>query len=691
MFNNNGEINDDQYYCNRTEGIKLENMGFGFDSYHIVLIIISFSGIFINLFFFLFSLKRIFESKKEQNINISSIEKILSIISLVETFISVCWLINSIKMYNSDQLVKNCFLCRIIGHFELFFYIFDWMILSSTLYQIRQILKNPLKTLKTSKIIIRYIIACFIFGIFNSIFGEIAKVDGVSPMLTCFIDVTGIYYKDKKVLRTIFYFTFFLTPICILLVGIYFIFDIIRSSEYKNNKINKTFFRNYLIYISAYILLALLLISVYIIDYFIDQKVPNEGLKIYISIVTFLSCSTPFIVGIIRLFKTNVIKKLLFCNRSYDNKNKIDLEKQDNDYEFQNFEQSIFCKEFQKLFIGVSYILAKSKEFNDNADDQLGINDIDNIYQITKEEILKDLDMDLNDDIFVLYQEEINIEAKEYFPNFFKVLRKIENIEEDLLIKYFQPKNVGVHLFNRLNDNNYYINSSNKEFLLKNITLEQIEYYKNYIMKNNINEYFIKNPKSIITRVYGLYYFKIDDNKAYYIALMDNTYELLNGGIGNNSNDELNINIENKMNLNENEIKEKIKNNDDAVGINSINDDIRNSQLLLKNDNFIFGSKKFNIILDDNEYNLLKSLIENDIEYLHNIGINNIQFLVVQKSTSKSNLNVLFKDNNNSISKKNIENNYFTHNRIKKYLFKSSIENIIYSISIYEYFNSNIE
>ena len=367
---------DDNFYCNRLD-LDLakgeeEYIGFGNNFLNILMIFFSFFGIFINLYFFFSSIKRILQNNKSNNSNLSSIEKFLCIISVTETCISICWLINSFSMNNTTLSIEHCNSCRILGHFELFFYIFDWMILSSTLYQIKNMLVNPLETLKTEKNIIRYIIFCAFFGILMVILGYFADIEGVSPMLTCFIDVVGWKYEDdEKIIKTIFFVLFFFIPILNLLFGIFLVYQIIKLPQYSNNKKNRKFFKSYLQYIITYIILALLLISVYIFDYFIDQEVPSDGMKVYINFVTHLSCATPLIVGTIRLIKTKIVKKLFFCfcNKKKGN-NHIDYSKTEefnvlprdtnNDYQFLDFEHDLICKEFKKIFIGISYILDKA-------------------------------------------------------------------------------------------------------------------------------------------------------------------------------------------------------------------------------------------------------------------------------------------------------------------------------------------
>ena len=716
------------FYCDRLEttNFEINYIGFGDSFQNVLMILISFFGIFINLYFFISSIKKIIKSKKSDNVNLSSIEKILCVISLTETCISICWLINSFAMKNTKEASNHCFSCIVLGYFELFFYVFDWMVLSSTLFQIKKILTNPLDNLKTEKYIIKYIIFCAFFGLINVIVGLLADVGGVSPMLTCFIDVVGWEYKEnEKVIRYIFYILFFFIPICILSHGIYQAYSIIKLPEYKNHKNNRKFFRDYLKYIFTYIILALLLISVYVFDYLIGQKVPKGVSRAYVNIVTNLSCSTPFIVGLFRLFKAKLIKKLFLCNKKKRNDN-IDYIKEElminekerksvaDDYNYEQFEQDSVCKEFKKIFIGISYILDKVKEdeneeeekeengkedinFKDNQNIKNEIDkDKDNFYIINKKEILKDFDLDINEDIFVLHQDEINIEATEYIPTFFKNIRKIENLKEAQLARFFKPKNVTPDLFKRTSDSNYYINSLNKQYILKSIRFEQIEYYRNKLKKGKIDDYLEKNKDSIINRVYGLFYLKIDNDKNYYLALMENIYESINQDtfpkkkeIIINDNDNYanmdlpnfsklsNIKIEKKMSIMEYEINDRIIKKGEE---NNLEMSFRSRKRTILRKESVF-ERKFRIILDENEYNRLREIIEKDIEFLHSVGTNRVKLFIIEKSVDSEIWDNLFCDFED-LQERNAP-------RIKKYIFKSTKENIIYCISIVGYFNNS--
>ena len=74
------------------------------------------------------------------------------------------------------------------------------------------------------------------------------------------------------------------------------------------------------------------------------------------------------------------------------------------------------------------------------------------------------------------------------------------------------------------------------QFILRSVTLDQIEYYKKRLKTGKIDEYLKKNKDSIINRAYGLYYLKVDNYKHYYIGLMENIHESINKDLFINKN-----------------------------------------------------------------------------------------------------------------------------------------------------------
>ena len=682
--------------------------------WNIFMIFLSCLGITINLYFGITYVKRIFEINKLENknkVNVSLIEKILCLVSFVETFISIGWLINSVFMYHSfKENEHNYSNCQKLGLFEAFFYLLDWMILSFSLYQIKQMVLNPLNLLRPSLFLTKYFLS---FAVISAIFMVLllfTDIAGTSPMITCFIDLSKIKNGKSKLVKNLMFLIFFTSPILLFGFGFHQIFIMSKSNNYKNVKQNKKFFMKYFAYILIYILMAFLLITLYMINYIVGIKEPTKGMKLYIQIVTILSCSTPLFVGIFRLIKTNLIRKLKCRNKNNDDAtfNLIESNNNKNIEDFNDFEQELLRKIVIKYFIGISFILGKSKYscteeeenedindkiinnnnnnkliknnedkkneekdkvneetgknidennteiikenvaqinkdkieneddniknkneninlenkneiINDNKDltieekdkeaedksnnnanenaeekeqnenekkeeignidispnqeiikeenNEIKDNNIENIkkeeedknkdqniitlkinnenpqenliinensskdigiesdnniinqvskyilsknelnlsnesknYYITKSEILKDLDLSLNEDIIVLDQPNIDIHITEYCPKLFRKILKIDEISEDYIIKVLQPKNSSTNLIQTFDKNSFYINSSNKEFLIKGITLDELNFFRSNII-TSLYQYLKLNKNSLILRI----------------------------------------------------------------------------------------------------------------------------------------------------------------------------------------------
>ena len=604
-------------------------VGLGGNGLNTVMIIISCFGILINSIFSVSYLRKIYKNKNKGISNVSSVEKTLCMVAVIETFISIGWLINNTAIKNTQQLKKDstCTFCKILAHFEIFFYIFDWMILSSSLYQIKAIILNPQKILERKTFRIHMLIASLI-SLLSFVFSWISNIGGVSPMLTCFLNI----YSVETTVQHIFICIFFILPIICFSYGGYQVYLIMRSSQYKNDK---QLFREYSYFIFTYIFFALILIFCYAYTY-IYKSIKAEKSDLYnfiITVCTLLSCSAPLIVGILRIFRTGFLKKLFSKKQKgviSDDKEKLLNEEDINEGgRINDIEKKLLEKMILKIFIAVSFALGKSKYiFNDKEDQQEdnsinseeNKNDIINEYEeykITKSEILKDLDLSINEDIKVLKESNIDIQITEYNISLFKKLRQLEGLNEDKIISMFQPKQGTVQLIKKIKDT-IYLNSINKLLMLKQVKKEILMFYQRNILPDLYN-YLVNHPNSIICRVFGLYKISIDHNEDIYMALMYNTNDSLEtynkNLLGNNEEVK-------QMKINEQELKRNI-----IIDSKRETNGTRNFTISLPKNKFegninIGGSatdldnKIFKIFLSDYENDKLTNIIDTDTKFL---------------------------------------------------------------------------
>ena len=660
------------------------NVGYAGPGGNVVMIIISVLGIIINSMFGFDYLKNIISIKNRNNEGISAVEKILCMIAIVETFISVFWLINNIKSKSNTDTS-----CDVIAYFEIFLNLFDWLILSTSLYQIKIILLNPQEILESGKRVFKYIIGCLIVSLLSLAFSIPANLGGLSPMLTCFIRLENL----EKVYQSVLFCIFFTIPLFCFAFGGKQVYLIMKSAQYKNDVNNRRFFMEYSYFVITYIISSILLILTYVIHFIImhtnKDNINNDVYKFFIASVTFLNCATPLIVGVIRYLRTGLLKRILKCCKRRRRRNYSMLEndeellllnnERDEDYLMFNYEKKMLENLIVKYFTAVSFALGKSK-YDDDEEETKGEDngkDEPRHYKVDKDEILKDLDLSLNDDITVLKETNIDIEVTEYNISLFKKLRRLENLDEDKIIEMLQPKNGTNDLIQRKNDT-LFINSSNKLLMLKKINKEKLLYFQRTILPH-LYDYFSNNKNSLICRVFGLYRIKIDQNDEIYMALTYNIHESLR----NNNNYEL----VRQEKLTESEIRQRCKSITKSV-IYIPNDNLNNISVENKNDlttNDISDNRTrsiFQVLLSDKENDELENIIDKEKEFLLKIGIKRYNYMIFQ--LRKSNMDLMNLSDRSSILKigKKGESDGLIFNNIKKYEFKSTKANTIYCICI---------
>ena len=318
-----------------------------------------------------------------------------------------------------------------------------------------------------------------------------------------------------------------------------------------------------------------------------------------------------------------------------------------------------------KNYIAVSFALGKSK-YDEEEDEET------RYYKIDKNEILKDFDLLMNDDIKVLKETNFNIEVTEYNVNLFKKLRRLENLDEDKIIEMIQPK-YGTNDLIQLNNDSLYICSTNKLLLLKQINKEKMINFQNNILPH-LYDYFSNNPNSIICRVLGLYRIKIEQNEEIYMALTYNICKTLENNEENS----------NQMELSEIELKQHIKSLNKSAEF-TIDKKLTENSLNVKNElsseaNGIENKDSFSVFLEDKANEDLDTIINKEDEFMKKIGINRYTFTIFEGTIINNDKSINLLENN---SQKNCDKNKYDDiilDNFKKYEFKSTKINSIYSI-----------
>ena len=148
-------------------------VGYSGKTVNIIMIFISIFGILINATFSYNYSKKIYSSQKTRRVGVSLVEKVLCVIAVIETLISLCWLIDNCFFFlcteNKEDSTEISGLGKVIAYCEIFLYLFDWMILSTSLFQIKIIILNPQRILESGKMVTKYIITCFSIALLSII------------------------------------------------------------------------------------------------------------------------------------------------------------------------------------------------------------------------------------------------------------------------------------------------------------------------------------------------------------------------------------------------------------------------------------------------------------------------------------------------------------------------------------------
>ena len=474
-------------------------------------------SIFMNVIFCFLLIFKIC-SNKEKN-KMSSLEKILLPLSILEGAISILWVLSGTLFKTENELDNHHLGCEILGAFQTFCYIFDWLLVYYVFSHLKNIILNPLNyILKKKKKIRRYLLLSGGISLIFSIACYFLNAFGKSPMLTCFLSIKYDYQKSVISIaqNVLIAFIICVIPVLNLIFGIGNIILVCTNDSYQNDKENRKIFKDNIIHLFIYLFLTLFIPSLYFLEYFKKESIKdNTQLQNYFFASCLIICINPLIVCIIRLHKSKLIKsicrgiKSCLSNNENDNDN-LDRDSPllENDSSFEEFETSAIKKFVMNIYIALCYCLEKQlAKIDVNFDDlRESMNNEANRYKIFKKDIINDLKRgNLINDALIKKREEFSITCVEYAPTIFKYLRQLDGIKEDIIVKSMLPMNNQAGISKTEGrGGSFFINSDDHEFILKTITFEELELIRKKFLFKMVN-YFHGNNDSIIGRIYGIY------------------------------------------------------------------------------------------------------------------------------------------------------------------------------------------
>ena len=147
-------------------GRTIVNIGYFENNGRLIFIILSILGILTNIIFVVLYLIRILRGKKNK---LSSLEKIMLGLSLSETGISICWMLSAF-FYSSNVNIRPDWVdkdnpdfkiipsrggvnfgCSVIADIQIFCYVIDWLFISFSIIQVKDIILNPVEAVLNAK------------------------------------------------------------------------------------------------------------------------------------------------------------------------------------------------------------------------------------------------------------------------------------------------------------------------------------------------------------------------------------------------------------------------------------------------------------------------------------------------------------------------------------------------------------
>ena len=518
-------VNETYFNCSFDNSCD-QTIGYTQDYERIIFICISALGAISNFILLLYNLiKNKIRTRK------ASMRRIFLIFPFTDLLTSIYWLTSSIRFYKLSQIEKDINICAMISCFYMHVNNFQLSLINFLLFHFRKINTNPIEgILKPNKNILKYIIICFIIGAIVGGLSEEFKLIGRSPLNTCFINTKYAGYYG---------YIYLIPIICIIVAIIQIIHDLCFKNMFNSDKGIRRIHRKNSCYVFIFCLLHIPLIVIILISFLLkENNFNNSDYKIVFTIITYLTCSIPLLMSIIRQIQgiarleciNDCIKKKkkydMFSNRSlntfrkYSATVKDDLSLASDPFEW--LESHVMEYFMRDILLGVAVSLKKSKEYNKVDNDNIELNPHD-FRKYRKYEINFDNyeNYELNDET-VSKSEYLNVKVIDYAPKCFCYLRNLEKIDVDNMIESFLPKNntQGIKK-SQGKSGSFFISTDDNKYMIKTLKSDELELLKHAFLKEYVH-HIKKNPKSLLCRLYGMYNIILGQGDEILIIVMRN-------------------------------------------------------------------------------------------------------------------------------------------------------------------------
>lgn len=473
------------------------------------------------------------EEESIEKIKATSMDKLILVLAIIETIISILWIVNIAIFEEASQMQEKFRTCFFYSLITVFMQGFDWTFFMLCLYNFLRVIENPIEEFAVSKRIKFYFLICLVCSSVFTAIVYLSQSFGVSPMLTCFIRNN----TDNESAKKIGIHVVMAIPLLYMVYISYLLLMIYRKRTLVTSLEMKISFYKMVMYTLLYMIFYFPLFFFYIftIDYNIKENTFESWTSYYCSLSSIIMNMS---LGIgraleyfsklkltdFKIFKLNgpESNELKSENSNSVNANfagKRNLSVLMNDSFLDNF--------LRDLFVGIILSLAKAKEKLMNIEKAVMNKHITEEIENT----FDSLNMGENMKYFTLLEPSkviegipVYVKVIDHAPKIFKKIRILDGVTEDSIMNSLLDIKI-----NSLTKGSggksgaLFLTTADNQFLIK--TMDDYDFQS--ILTESFLTYYLlhleSNPNSFICRFYGVFTIKADANSTpFRLILMRN-------------------------------------------------------------------------------------------------------------------------------------------------------------------------
>ena len=584
----------------------------------IILIVISSLGFLSNFIVLLAFLIKLRKDKEKSTRN--TMKKLFAVLQVLDCIQSIYWILSSLLFQTANDIKNNITLCSILSLIYIFVINFEFLLMNFLLNNFKRISSNPIHGIfKPYKNLIKYIIISFSFGGMMAFFSYYSGAIGRSPLITCFLNTEDHFVINIIILAFPIIFIFFI---------IYqILYDLYKSQLFVSDKnVRKLYKKNvWYVLISALLYLPMIILMLLSLFNYLNHDKTKYYFKEINNIIIILTCSIPLLINLIRIIQGSAE---LSCSKKILEKNMITNLKRAQTYRNtlnKNLNETLSLEEqyawleahsieyfIRDIFIGIATALSKSTS-------KYG-----KIEQVIPSHTQESKKYKIHFGNFILDDETVeksdylDIKIEEFAPKCFAYLRNLENIDMSEMVKQFLPKNNKKGISeSQGKSGSFFISTDDNKYMIKTLKVEEFDLIKNTFLYKYC-KYLAKNPKSLLSRLYGMYNLNVNQGKDNILII-----------VMRNVNGDFKDNIISKYDLKGSSFKRK-----SAFDIEKI--DIKT----MKDNNF--DEIEHKIFLSKESSEKLRQICKKDSEFLRDMELMDYSLFLIKISLTKKEMMDIF-------------------------------------------------